>query len=203
MKCPKCAYERKPTDHARGYECPSCGVIYAKFKPDFGVPAGFQKGQQHSSSIFKRVMQTKSGKIATWVLGVATALFLTTKIFGDYFVFLTVLAALAIWVVVKAIEGSRRQAQERQAAFDQQPYQHCMTCGHDFKHKNSALRGSNTMEIALWILILLPIALTYSIWRRLGAGKVKIACIVCASNQVVPATSPAAVAHKKTLEIRE
>lgn len=29
--CPKCSYTRKPTDTAPNYECPSCGIIYAKF----------------------------------------------------------------------------------------------------------------------------------------------------------------------------
>jgi uncharacterized protein YbjQ (UPF0145 family) len=29
--CPKCSYTRKPTDTAHDYECPSCGIIYAKF----------------------------------------------------------------------------------------------------------------------------------------------------------------------------
>jgi len=28
--CPKCHYERKPQDAGPDYECPSCGVIYAK-----------------------------------------------------------------------------------------------------------------------------------------------------------------------------
>jgi len=30
MICPKCNYERQPTDITPEYECPSCGVIYAK-----------------------------------------------------------------------------------------------------------------------------------------------------------------------------
>ena len=29
--CPKCSYLRQPTDHAPDYECPKCGIIYAKF----------------------------------------------------------------------------------------------------------------------------------------------------------------------------
>lgn len=31
--CPKCGYTRKPEDRAPEYECPSCGVVYAKFNP--------------------------------------------------------------------------------------------------------------------------------------------------------------------------
>lgn len=29
--CPKCSHTRQPTDTAPDYECPSCGIIYAKF----------------------------------------------------------------------------------------------------------------------------------------------------------------------------
>lgn len=30
MKCPKCSYDRKTTDEAPDWQCPSCGVAYAK-----------------------------------------------------------------------------------------------------------------------------------------------------------------------------
>jgi len=33
MECPKCQYVRKASDTAPDYECPKCGVIYAKFVP--------------------------------------------------------------------------------------------------------------------------------------------------------------------------
>lgn len=33
MKCPKCEYERRPSDHAPDYECPDCGIVYAKYEP--------------------------------------------------------------------------------------------------------------------------------------------------------------------------
>ncbi|MGQ3685582.1 MAG: hypothetical protein ACUBOA_11355 [Candidatus Loosdrechtia sp.] len=29
-KCPKCGYERKATDSAPEWQCPACGVAYAK-----------------------------------------------------------------------------------------------------------------------------------------------------------------------------
>ncbi len=31
--CPKCSYVRKTTDTAPEFECPSCGIIYAKYDP--------------------------------------------------------------------------------------------------------------------------------------------------------------------------
>lgn len=33
IECPKCHYIRQPRDFAPEYECPQCGIIYAKFKP--------------------------------------------------------------------------------------------------------------------------------------------------------------------------
>lgn len=79
------------------------------------------------------------------------------------------------------------------------PVQHCLTCGQEFKPASLALRGNTTLEIALWVLLLWPFALIYSIWRRLDAGKAKITCPVCAGNQVVPADTPAAAAHRKAI----
>ena len=32
--CPKCGYTRRPTDEAPDYECPSCGIIYARYDPE-------------------------------------------------------------------------------------------------------------------------------------------------------------------------
>lgn len=31
--CPKCGYTRQPEDAAPEYECPRCGIVYAKYKP--------------------------------------------------------------------------------------------------------------------------------------------------------------------------
>ena len=192
VKCPKCAYERKPTDQTPHYECPGCGIVYAKYKPT-SEPAAAQAGS--ITKLFR-------SKFLAHIAVTAIAL-LVGAVFGWNYAVLIGIAALAVWLVIKAAEGSRKQEQERQAAFEQQPIQHCMTCGHDFKRSSSALRGSGTMEIALWILLLWPIAFIYSIWRRLGEGKAKVSCISCASSQVVPATSPAARAHKRALGITD
>ena len=32
MSCPKCSYVRQPADQAPDWECPSCGIVYAKYK---------------------------------------------------------------------------------------------------------------------------------------------------------------------------
>jgi uncharacterized protein YbjQ (UPF0145 family) len=36
--CPKCQYARQASDSAPEYECPQCGVIYAKFDPNYVRP---------------------------------------------------------------------------------------------------------------------------------------------------------------------
>lgn len=38
MRCPKCSYQRKPTDTAVEGECPSCGIIYAKYREPGSQP---------------------------------------------------------------------------------------------------------------------------------------------------------------------
>lgn len=38
MLCPKCGYNRQPTDTAREGECPACGIIYVKFRPRISSP---------------------------------------------------------------------------------------------------------------------------------------------------------------------
>ena len=161
------------------------------------------KENLQQEAVSPKILKTsKASFLIYWVLGalglVAAGYFIDFRI-----PILVALAVFCVWVVRKAIQGSREQEQKRVAALSSAPYQHCMTCGHDFKHGTAALRGSTTLEVALWILILWPVALIYSIWRRLKSGKAKTACLVCASTQVVPASSPAAVAHKRALGVSD
>ncbi|WP_156909211.1 hypothetical protein [Ottowia thiooxydans] len=203
MKCPKCQYERKPSDEAPEYECPSCGIIYAKYNPISHKAPIKPLPTVKSDGLLQKFVASKFGKFLLWSFAGIAFLTLIAQLLGGEYALLGGFAIVGLWAVSKAIEGSQKQAEQRQAEMEKQPYLHCMTCGHDFKTYKSALRGSNTMEIALWVLLMWPIALVYSIWRRLGAGKAKISCIVCASNQVVPETSPAAIAHKKALGIKD
>jgi hypothetical protein len=200
MRCPKCAYERKPDDTAPEHECPNCGIIYAKYRERAAPAVKRKRAEPKPPSATARLLATKAGKRIAWLLVGVILIALVNYFLGMPFTALAVLTGLFIWAVLKAIEGSRQQEKARQALL---PYQHCMTCGHDFKYRTSAMRGSNKMELALWVLLLWPFALVYSIWRRLGPGKAKTACIVCASDQVVPATSPAAIAHKRALGIQD
>lgn len=206
VQCPKCAYVRTAADTAPIYECPKCGIVYEKYKPvtrtsnNSGLSA---KAIPPVASAKTRNPMHESAKRFLYILASLFVLATASYLVDPWLPVVLVVAITVIWIVRKAIEGSKEQELKEAAEFQALPFQHCMTCGHDFKHKRSALRGSTTMEIALWILLLWPIALVYSIWRRLGAGKAKVACLVCASTQVVPANSPAAIAHKRSLGIQD
>lgn len=40
--CPKCGYTRRPTDTAPDYECPKCGVVYAKVAQAAELPEAWR-----------------------------------------------------------------------------------------------------------------------------------------------------------------
>lgn len=113
---------------------------------------------------------------------------------GVILLLIVVVPFALMWKISKMNETGRKlQRQTDQAAFDLQPYaNHCMTCGSDFKTLPAPQRGSTSVEVALWIMIF-PAGIVYSVWRRQKAGK--ITCIICKSDAVVPALSPAAQAH--------
>jgi hypothetical protein len=71
---------------------------------------------------------------------------------------------------------------------------HCMTCGSDTDSVVHT-RGSIWIELVLWLCFLVP-GLIYSIWRHTSRGQV---CHACGSSTLVPGDSPAAVAHRRTL----
>lgn len=78
---------------------------------------------------------------------------------------------------------------------------HCMTCGEDSRSPaaaSAAKRGNTTLEIALWLFLLWPIAIVYSVWRRIGKGA-KSTCPVCDATTLVPSSTPAARAHRRQL----
>lgn len=104
-----------------------------------------------------------------------------------------------IWLIAN---DKKRTAQRRAAeelAREKMPLQHCMTCGNEFKPTPGTLRGSTLVEVVLWLFTFGVIGILYSIWRRLGVGKAKLACPACSSNSVVPANAPAARMHRKQL----
>lgn len=63
----------------------------------------------------------------------------------------------------------------------------CQQCG-DVGEPRLETKGSFLIEVVLWIFFCVP-GLIYSIWRVTTRGKV---CRVCASRNIIPATSPQA-----------
>lgn len=51
--CPKCQYERQQTDTAPDYECPKCGVIYAKYSPPRRKKAASQERVSVAQTVAK------------------------------------------------------------------------------------------------------------------------------------------------------
>ncbi len=43
--CPKCNYTRQPSDTAPDYECPRCGIVYAKYSAERPAPAPASAGR--------------------------------------------------------------------------------------------------------------------------------------------------------------
>ena len=76
--------------------------------------------------------------------------------------------------------------------------QHCMTCGEDSPDAEGALRGNTWIELLLWVCLLWPIALVYTVWRRIGKGAKRV-CPDCGGASLVPIASPAARAHRRQL----
>lgn len=211
MKCPKCAYERKPSDTTPSYECPSCGVIYAKYDPSIRAAAEAIAARKAARRAPKpprepskavvfigQMIDSKAGRFLLVTIGFVLAWLLLSFLFSPEFGTSVALIVLMLFLVKKGIEGSKAQQAQREAAMKNMPFHHCLSCGSDFQ-ESSTKRGAKIFELSMWILITWPIALLYSIWRRLGSGAAKLQCPVCAATTVIPANSPAAVAHKKSL----
>ena len=58
-KCLRCSYVRQPTDTAPEYECPNCGVVYAKFEASQGIASS------PSSQSAKKVSGTNAATAKT------------------------------------------------------------------------------------------------------------------------------------------
>ena len=73
--CPKCNYTRKPTDTVPDWQCPSCGIVYAKFQPAGAAQAAAQaSGRSTARDLRKRAVLAagqgdKPGSTALFVYG--------------------------------------------------------------------------------------------------------------------------------------
>jgi len=82
MICPKCEYERQPDDNAStpDYECPNCGVIYAKYKK-----IEYKKQQDADKKTVPFFIKLIF-LIPLWILGLAFSYFLMPG--GNYLIFI-------------------------------------------------------------------------------------------------------------------
>lgn len=77
---------------------------------------------------------------------------------------------------------------------------YCMSCGmlSPPAPNGAGRRGNAVLEGVLWVFLLWPLALGYSVWRRVAKG-VRTVCPYCASTSVVPADAPAAQALRRSI----
>ena len=116
---------------------------------------------------------------------------------GQFVGFIILLGFL--YLANRAVKHDAEVKRSKNAAkYAASPVLHCMACGEDFKQPpDQPLRGSTFIEVVLWLCYIIP-GVIYSHWRR--SEKFKSVCPVCHSNQVVPTSSRAAIAHAKILE---
>ena len=77
--CPKCAYVRKPADTAPAWQCPSCGIAYAKFQAAQEVKAAGLPARDMRPRTFLPSGQRDTPGSSAWFLygGLGLALFIT------------------------------------------------------------------------------------------------------------------------------
>lgn len=79
-KCPKCNYQRKPTDAAPAWQCPSCQVVYAKAAR---ATANYESVRSPTSS--SRTVGATSGlAVGSYVKNICMVLVFLGLIYGGY-----------------------------------------------------------------------------------------------------------------------
>jgi len=64
----------------------------------------------------------------------------------------------------------------------------CTQCGQRTFHPKLIQKGSGQIEFLLWLFLLWPIALFYSIWHR--SVSAYYGCAKCGGNNLIPIDSP-------------
>lgn len=67
MKCRKCGYVRRANETVSEGECPSCGIIYAKYHPAQQSPS-LESSSRETSVAFEKVSNVNSFKFAAFAL---------------------------------------------------------------------------------------------------------------------------------------
>jgi glutaredoxin len=69
--CPKCRYTRKPSDDAPNWQCPSCGIAYAKVTDAYGNYRSPEEPVRHSTYV-----ETTRGNGLPWIKLIFLLLFI-------------------------------------------------------------------------------------------------------------------------------
>lgn len=63
--CPKCQYQRQSTDTAPDYECPKCGIVYAKYDPNYVrplTPSEIARKKQQEAAELKQQLEREAAE---------------------------------------------------------------------------------------------------------------------------------------------
>ena len=80
-KCPKCNYQRKPTDAAPEWQCPSCQVVYAKAVE---AAAGYGTALFPASSPRTAAAGSSGSGIGSYVMNISLLLAFLALLYGGY-----------------------------------------------------------------------------------------------------------------------
>ena len=69
VKCPKCSYQRQPSDTTPDWQCPKCGIAYAKFSGDFPKVKAVRKIAEADEGFGNRVVYALLGGLGGAVIG--------------------------------------------------------------------------------------------------------------------------------------
>jgi hypothetical protein len=74
LACPKCSYVRKGSDHAPAWQCPSCGIAYAKFQTGTEGKAGAVERDVRECRAIPAGRGDQAGGVAILVYGLLAVL---------------------------------------------------------------------------------------------------------------------------------
>ena len=81
MTCPKCNYQRKPTDDAPSWQCPSCQVVYAKAAQ---TTVNYGRAQFPTSSHKTEIADRSGLSLGRYFMNICLALVFLAVIYGGY-----------------------------------------------------------------------------------------------------------------------
>ena len=169
MDCPKCRYIRAPTDIGPGYECPKCGIVYAKFDP-----TAAERTQANRVKVAARSLPHTS------LLPTPQSPQLVAKTAFTVKADLSAIDAQENGAGGHADDAGRLLRGENIAMPGNTAVcKHCEEVG----RVTTKLPGNGWIEFTLYLLCIAP-GIIYSVWRRKGLKQV---CAACGSEHLIAA----------------